>query len=271
MLARAALASTALLAASTAVSAQSTSAGDLLSGVSNQCIQAVSSLALGSEFATCSSFSSLLTLATTSGSVIDPINSWLENLCSQEDCSDAAIQNATAVINQGCADSTSAIVTTGRSVVANFNQVKEGLCLQYTSNSTFCVTDLLTNLQTALGQDLSISSLTNLDTSSLTSVPSSAVCTDCTHGLVTKLSSALESDSTVSSNNGTITDALASYCGDSFTDGEVPDSVREASANSTNNSNVTSQPLNGASIAAAGVWKAAGGALLGVAGLVALA
>lgn len=163
------------------------------------------------------------------------------------------------------------IQTTGRSVVANFNQVKEGLCLQYTSNSTFCVTDLLTNLQTALGQDLSISSLTNLDTSSLTSVPSSAVCTDCTHGLVTKLSSALESDSTVSSNNGTITDALASYCGDSFTDGEVPDSVREASANSTNNSNVTSQPLNGASIAAAGVWKAAGGALLGVAGLVALA
>lgn len=140
MLARAALASTALLAASTAVSAQSTSAGDLLSGVSNQCIQAVSSLALGSDFATCSSFSSLLTLATTSGSVIDPvrpppdasfagdyvclssaadpvpprrarqINSWLENLCSQEDCSDAAIQNATAVINQGCADSTSAIV-----------------------------------------------------------------------------------------------------------------------------------------------------------------
>ncbi|BGP08273.1 hypothetical protein JCM10049v2_004120 [Rhodotorula toruloides] len=272
MLARTAIALTAALAAT---GAHAQSASSLLNGLSSQCTSAATSL-LGSDFASCSQLSGLLSVVTASGSVVDPINNWLGSVCSASNCSTAAIQNATSVIDNGCSSELSsgqAIVTTARAVVANFNAVKEGICLQYSSNSTFCITSLLQNVQSATGQQISLSTLTSLSASTLQSIPSSSVCTDCAHGLVTKLGSAL-SNGTSSSTESSVFGAISSYCGSSFADGQVPSTLKEASSSnssSSGNSAVDSKSLSGAVSLGAGSWKAAGAALAGVAGLVALA
>lgn len=71
--------------------------------------------------------------------------------------------------------------------------------MQQSSNSTYCVTDLLTKVQTALGTDLTVSTLTSLDLASLEKIPSSDVCDDCAHALTTKLVPILDSASSSSS------------------------------------------------------------------------
>ncbi|BGP24838.1 hypothetical protein JCM10295v2_003758 [Rhodotorula toruloides] len=272
MLARTAIALTAALAAT---GAHAQSASSLLNGLSSQCTSAATSL-LGSDFASCSQLSGLLSVVTASGSVVNPINTWLGSVCSASNCSTAAITNATSVIDNGCSSELSsgqAIVTAARSVVANFNAVKEGICLQYSSNSTFCITDLLQSVQSATGQQVTLSTLTSLNASMLQSIPSSAVCTDCAHGLVTKLGSAL-SNGTSSSTQSSVFGAVSSYCGSSFADGQVPSTLKEASSSSNSsssgNSAVTSKSLSGAVSLGAGSWTAAGAALAGVAAIVAL-
>lgn len=159
-------------------------------------------------------------------------------------------------------------------MLGNFNQVKEGLCLKYTSNSSFCVTELLESVQNATGQSLTVSTLTSLDVSTLQSLDAASFCTDCAHGLVTKLDAALSNSSSSSSDaSSTLMSETAAVCGDSFTDGQVPSTLSEASgSNTTTTSNgVESSSLNGAPGVGAGLWKVAVAALLGAAGIAALA
>ncbi|GAA5854446.1 hypothetical protein JCM8547_001826 [Rhodosporidiobolus lusitaniae] len=183
----------------------------------------------------------------------------------------ATLANATSAIQNGCADeiaSNNAIVSAVVTLVSNFTDVKESLCLASTSNSTFCVTNLMTDIQNATGTDLTISTFSNLNASTFTSLPSSTVCTDCSHALVSSLSpifGANESD--------TVTGAIASVCGDSFTDGQIPSTVGEktSSSNSSSGGSVESTPLNAAGSLDVGFLKIAGGAVVGVLGLAVLA
>ncbi|GAA6028206.1 hypothetical protein JCM8097_006915 [Rhodosporidiobolus ruineniae] len=257
-----------LAAAATAASAQSL--GGLTDGLSQTCTSAALSLVTSSDFATCASLGSLISVFTSSGSIVQPINGWLESVCaSSNNCTDAQLQNATAVIDQGCATEESngnAIVSTVRQLVENWNGVKEGLCLASTSNSTFCVTNLLSDIQNATATDLSLSTLTNFNASSFTSIPASAVCTDCSHALISKWGPIFGANS-----SDTITGSIAQTCGSSFNDGEVPTTVSEkSSSNSTSgNGAVESTPLSGAP-GAFGSVKALGAGALAVAGGLAL-
>lgn len=159
--------------------------------------------------------------------------------------------------------------STIRALVANFPQVKKGACLASTSNGTFCITNLLENIQNATGTDISFETVSNLNASTLTSIPSSAVCTDCSHALISELGPVFGANS-----SSTITGAISSECGESFTDGKVPSTVEEkTSSNSTsgNGGSVESNTLNAAGSLEVGGWKMAGAALVGVVGLAALA
>ncbi|GAA5878952.1 hypothetical protein JCM3774_000670 [Rhodotorula dairenensis] len=296
MLPRTALAVAATLTfASTATAADASS---LLSGISSSCQSSVSSL-LSSEFASCADVSGLIPVLTASGSVISPIvctcsdswkqlrmivlmspdspqDSYLGTLCGSSNCSSSAIENATSVIDAGCASDLSSgnqLVTFARTVVANFNSVKEAVCLQQSSNSTYCVTDLLTKVQTALGTDITVSTLTSLNLSSLEKIPSSDVCDDCAHALTTKLVPILDSSSssssgssgssasaggaapsasaaaasgstaarakratTSSASTSGLGSAISSYCGSSFLNGQVPSGIKEGSGSSSSSS-----------------------------------
>ncbi|BGP40384.1 hypothetical protein JCM10449v2_004346 [Rhodotorula kratochvilovae] len=270
MLARTAIAATAILAAST----HAQSASSLLDGLSSTCQSAALSLLSNKDLASCSSIGSLSSIVLTSGSIVDSVNSWLGTLCGADDCSASTLQNASAVIENGCSSeisSGSELVTTVQAVIGNFNQVKEGLCLQYTSNNTLCVTDLLESMQNATGQALTVSYLTSLDASTLESLGTTSYCTDCAHGLVTKLDAAL-SNGTSSADSSSLLGAVVSVCGESFADGQVPSTLSEATgSNSTIVNGVESNSLNGAPSSSAGLWKMTGAALLGVAGVAALA
>lgn len=295
MLARTAVTVAAALAfTSTACAADASS---LLSGISSTCQSSVSSL-LSSEFASCADVGGLLPVLTSSGSVVSSIDSYLGTLCGSSNCSSSAIENATSVIDAGCASDLSSgnqLVTVARTVVANFNSVKEAVCLQQSSNSTYCVTDLLTKVQTALGTDLTVSTLTSLDLASLEKIPSSDVCDDCAHALTTKLVPILESASSSSSattggssasgagsasasaavstaaaskakrqstssvSTSDISSAISSYCGSSFLDGQIPSGIQEGSgsnsSSSSGNNAVSSTSLSGAADLSASSWS----------------
>lgn len=145
--------------------------------------------------------------------------------------------------------------------------------MQYTANSTFCVTDLLKSVESATGQSLTVSTLTSLDASTLESLPAATFCTDCAHGLVTKLDAAL-SNGTSSSTASSLTGEVTSVCGQSFADGQVPSTLSESTGSNkttTTSNGVESSSLSGAPALGAGLWKAAGAALVGVAGVALLA
>jgi hypothetical protein len=180
--------------------------------------------------------------------------------------------------------------TVARTVVANFNSVKEAVCLQQSSNSTYCVTDLLTKIQTALGTDLTVSTLTSLDLASLEKIPSSDVCDDCAHALTTKLVPILESASSSSSattggssasgagsasaavstvaasgaaarkakrqstssvSTSDISSAISSYCGSSFLDGQIPSGIQDGSGSSSSDSSSGNNAVSSTSLSGA--------------------
>ncbi|GAA6001445.1 hypothetical protein JCM10207_006670 [Rhodosporidiobolus poonsookiae] len=257
---------TALVTVAVAATAASAQLGNL--GLSSTCLSAASSLLTG-DFATCASFGSLLSLFTSSGSIVDPIDSWLDSVCQQANCSTETLNNASSVIQNGCSSDSSVLVSTVQTVVENWNDVKQGLCLEYSSNSTFCVTDILTKVQNATGSDLSFSTLSNFDASTFSQIPSSAVCSDCSHALVSKFAPIFGANDT-----STITGSIADTCGSEFLDGQVPSTVVEASNSSSSNngsSAVDSTPLNGAGALGMGAAKVAGAAVLAAAGLAVLA
>ncbi|POY74568.1 hypothetical protein BMF94_2329 [Rhodotorula taiwanensis] len=284
MLARSALVAAAVL--SSVATAQS--ASDLLSGISSTCTSSVSNL-LGSQFASCADISGLIPILTTSGSVVTPsafANSWLGTLCGQSNCSTSAIQNATGIIDAGCSAELSAgnaVVTVARTAIANFNTVKAAACLQQSSNSTYCVTDLLDKVQSGLNTQLTVSSLTSLSLSDLEKIPSSEVCDDCAHALTTKLLPVIESATTSSSAAGasgvsssSISSAIGGYCGQSFLDGQVPSDIKQGSGSSSSSSSsgngaVSSTSLTGGAELSTGSWsKVAGVAGVGLAAAVML-
>ncbi|GAA6047399.1 hypothetical protein JCM3770_001285 [Rhodotorula araucariae] len=273
MLVRTALVAVVALAASTHAQTPSS----LVEGISSTCQAAALSLLSNRGLANCSQVGSLSSIALTKGSIVEPVNTWLGKLCSGEDCSADTIHNASAVIENGCSAEISAghaLAKTVLNVISNFNQVKEGICLQYASNGTLCVTNLLESVQTAAGQDLTVSYITSLDASKLASVDTTSFCTDCAHGIVTKLNAVLSVDGPSTPDKSPILSAVVSACGDSFADGQVPDAVSaaaEPTANSTTVNGVESHAFNGAPSVSAGLWKAVGVAILGAAGIGALA
>ena len=167
-----------------------------------------------------------------------------------------------------------------RSAVSNFNADKQAICLESTSNNTYCLTkcvhfsslslllqltliflcSLLESVSNASGQSLDISSLATLNITALTSIPASTICTSCNSGLLYKFQQA------GSLNQSEITQAQQ-YCGSNDFGTTLPQGVAVAGAT---NSSTGGNSTNGSSGSSTGGTNGAGstkGLTVGFAGV----
>lgn len=207
--------------------------------LSSQCQSALLNTAASSS-AACLNPSGLISLAITSSnssSIIPGINPWLSGLCSQATCSNSALQTVVTDIISGCSTDLSSLratTTNSTAIVASiraaYPTVQQLMCLDDTSTSTFCVTEVLTNIQSArttLSLNNIVALVTKLVSGQSTGIPSSAVCTNCTKAAYTILSQGLpEIASTVQS-------SISSECGTNYTDGQMPSGIQETASNSS--------------------------------------
>ncbi|KAI5480934.1 hypothetical protein MNV49_006744 [Pseudohyphozyma bogoriensis] len=229
------------------------SANAQLSGLSTSCTTAAEGL-LTSGLSSCINLSGLISLLSASGSIISSFDSWLDGACTQT-CSSDTLANATSTIEAGCSSdlaSGEAIATGLDVLVSNYTEVKSLLCLQATSNSSYCITQSVAAAAPSVAalaggvEDL-ITGGTSSISSLVSQVPTSELCTDCNKGLVTELEDLLAASGTNSSSEATSAlSSISSTCGSSFTDGTLPSDVSaKSTATSTGgNSAVSSTSLS---------------------------
>lgn len=252
-------------ATGTSSSSGGSSIGSLAAGLSTSCQTAAGSL-LTSEFGTCSNIIGLVSVVGATGSVISPLNNWISGVCSATPCSNATLTSATQTITSGCgADALkgSAIAAALTNIISNYNPVKDLLCTQYSSNSTFCVPYLLGNVQTATGINITLNEVVSMlsggASQSFANVPPSAYCNDCGHALVTQsnaLTAATNVGSVTAGTNVSSTGASSSaagVCGASFNDNKLPSTIRIAGKDASGNAKNGSAFRPSASMANVGI------------------
>jgi len=204
-------------------------------GISSQCMTGLAQIATNSTSA-CLSPSSLLSFATVSAntSVIDPINTWLSNVCSIPACSNSTIAAVVTNLTTACSAELSAFGFTSNDTATLISTVQEAYptvrdvaCLK--DGSTNCVTETLTNVQSVIGT-LSLTNLEALMVSTNISLPSNVTCTNCTKAAYNTINTGFPG--LLDSENST----LQSKCGSSFTDGSTPSGITESADNSTTSS-----------------------------------
>ncbi|OCH86361.1 hypothetical protein OBBRIDRAFT_783397 [Obba rivulosa] len=209
--------------------------------ISSQCQTTLVTLVTSPE-AQCLSPETLagLVVSSPNSSVVEPINNWLGNLCSQASCSNTTLATLVTNLTAGCQSDLQSFGFSNNSLDEVIQIVQEVYpvarqvaCLADSSNNnTLCVTETLNNIQQATGT-LSIDNLESLITQimggSLPSlnIPESALCTDCTQAAFEILDQSFTS--VVNQTSSTV----SSVCGTGFTDGSMPPTVVETANNST--------------------------------------
>jgi len=209
------------------------SLNDVLTGLSSSCQSALPGL-LTSSFASCANVLGLVSVATSSGSIVEPLTSYIEDLCTTTPCTASDLSGAKTIIDNGCSTDIangSVIPTALELVIDNFGGVRSLLCTKYTSNNTYCVPEVLSAAQNSSGTELSLSTLTSLlssgdATSFLSTIPKSVYCTDCGDAITTE---AIAIAANVSAGSeDTIKNAASQQCGASFADGNLPSTISTA-------------------------------------------
>ncbi|KAK4056686.1 hypothetical protein OIO90_002238 [Microbotryomycetes sp. JL221] len=222
----------ALVAASvTGVQAQLAS---IIGGLSTNCSNAALGV-LQSPFGQCAALTDLVGfLLAGNDTVVDTLTSYLNVACTRN-CTESDVQNAAGLIEAGCAtelEDGNAIATSVRFVIANYITVANGLCLESTSNNTYCITQTIETVDGAIGSNLSPTDVIALlsNASSLADIDASALCTDCTKALVSTFQDVDQ-----------LTQIAEDKCGASYGDGQVPTSVsRRTASNDTSPSSSAS-------------------------------
>jgi len=249
------------------LAAVSLAAGQLsLNSLSATCQAAITDVALSNTPCLAPGDLTTLALSPSNTSVIPLANKWLTDMCSSSPCTNSTINATVTSLVNGCSTDLASLGVDSLSpatAVAYSEQyypvLREILCSQ--SNNNFCVTSTLTNLQTAIGQNLTIATVESPDfENSVMSISSAAVlCTDCT-----QTAYALIKQSTPELSGSSFENQLATVCGSNFVNaGEASDvSVPTATASASANSALVGvQPFQ--SFGAFGVLASAGMALVG--------
>ncbi|GAA98003.1 uncharacterized protein L969DRAFT_46909 [Mixia osmundae IAM 14324] len=247
----------ALAGLSWALSAGAQSLGSL----STNCEAAASGLISG-DFASCSNILGLLTIATgsSSASIVTPLQGYLTTLCADPACSSATITAAASSIASGCSTDLASGSETAQllyAVVNNFNSIRDVGCVKETANNTYCLTQVLSDVQTAQGSNVTISTLESLLTSGngISSIPSSALCTNCGKAIYIVGAPLLAANGTLS--NSTITSSVSSECGADFVNGVFPSGIENGT--STSSSTTSSASPSGTSGSSSSSTSAASG------------
>lgn len=209
------------------------------------------------------------------GSVVPVLDTWLESVCTQ-DCTPAALANASAIIEGGCSTdlAAGASVAVGLEMITqNYTLFRNALCLEKAPAPTasskaapdFCVSDILAAVQNATGSALNSTTLLTLATGGtaqlvplFAAIPPSAVCTDCVHAMLTELAPLIGAE--YGALGGAV---LNGMCGGSgagnFSDGLMPTGVVEAVSAATAKATTGQAAVStsGAGLAR-GVWGVVG-------------
>jgi len=227
------------------------SLAQFVAGVSQNCQNAATTL-LSSPFASCTNLVGLISVATANGSIVTPVNTWITGICTATPCNSTVLQSASSTVQSGCASdiqSNNALALGLVEITTQYAGVHDVLCLEYTSNSTYCLTDILTNYQTASGKPVTLDTLTAVlgvgFSTFLAGVPTT-LCDDCLHGFVSKLEPIVANSS--ASAGSALTSAASQKCGSSFADGTVPASLRVTTSAATSTSSPNASVIPGLGI-----------------------
>ncbi|GHJ87549.1 hypothetical protein NliqN6_3951 [Naganishia liquefaciens] len=255
-----------------------TTANAQLGGLSGSCLGTLTPYILpGNDLNSCLSLSSLISVFTAQGSIVAPLDSYLNTLCSTTECSNSTLQSAASSIEGSCSSdvgSGNALVTGLQEVVNLYPTIRSVVCLENQQNNTRCITETLYAIQNATNTPLSVDSLTGLLTGSNTTLlneignlNSSVLCTDCTQAMYAQVK---QRNASVA--DGTIGRAIGSKCGANFTSGTIPSGISggDASASPAASSSAAASSAGGTSGASAlavkGTWVAGVAAVVGVLG-----
>lgn len=142
--------------------------------------------------------------------------------------------------------------------------LKGAACLQSSSNSSYCITNLLGDAQTATGQQITLSYVEGLITGSgltqvISSLPAGVLCTDCTKAIFNQVDPLIPSSSASAAK-----DAASGKCGAAFVNGQTPSTVKGASSSGASSS--TGAAASVPRLGALAVPAVAGSALLAFVG-----
>ncbi|KAJ8522458.1 hypothetical protein ONZ45_g927 [Pleurotus djamor] len=217
--------------------------------LSESCQNALGGVVTNSDTANCLNPSALISIALNGGnaSVVQPIDNWLGGMCSAAPCSNATLEATTRSVIQGCStDLTSIGLGTDESSISSvvsqiqlyYPTVRKIACLK--NSNTFCVTELLTEVQNTYGP-LTINNLPNLLASiSPTQLPTNITCSSCSkeaYNIIKQDFPVVQSDS----------DPMAqAECGASFIDGTTPEGITQTASNVSagSNNNSASAPFS---------------------------
>lgn len=174
-------------------------------------------------------------------SIVPAINNYLSSdLCPAQYCSNSTLQSANNTISSACASdisgNTNFLPGLLQLIISYYGDVKRASCLEDTKASNqLCVTQTLTNVQSNLGENITLSEVQTLssNTEAVTQVlsklssNSSAFCTDCNRAIVAILSPALTSYVSNQTLTG-LREAITSGCGASFLTAGVPSDLKQS-------------------------------------------
>jgi hypothetical protein len=221
-----------------------------INGLSTQCQNTI--LAVGaSPQALCLNPSGLLQVileGTTGGSVVTPIDTWLRGLCALGPCSNDNIAAIVTNITSGCATDLQPFLgnvqpgSLSPLIEEIYPTIRKAVCLADASdNNQLCVTQTLSNLQTASGGTLTLDGflevLSTVLSGTISSVNGDKLCTPC----VKQIYNVAKGDFPAIFGQGTpIATDFQTNCGTSFVDGASDPNIIETANNTTPNSSGSS-------------------------------
>jgi len=233
-------------------------------GLSSSCTGSALSLIVG-PLNTCLSLTTLAGLFTTSGSIVAPLDSYLNNdICNTDACSTDTLSSANQTINDNCQEDIqngNTLITALRTVLNEYPTIREAVCLQASGNNTRCITQSLYGIQNATGQQIDTSFVTgllgsgNTSLTDLAQLDSNVVCTGCNQAIYQIASES--NNSTFAS--GAVGRAIGTKCGSDFTSSTTfPTDVKNPIDPTSTNSAASGASSSVAATSSAGGNNAAG-------------
>jgi hypothetical protein len=213
-----------------------------ISGVSTQCQNTILTVAASPQ-AACLNPSALLQVFLTSGSIITPVDTWLKGLCARGPCSNDDIAAIVTNVTSGCSTDLQSVLGNTQPgsltplVQEIYPTVRKAVCLADASNKDeLCVTETLTNVQTATGT-LTLNELlqiiSEIENGQASSINSTILCTPC----VKQMYNVAKGDFPAIFGQGTsVASDVQASCGASFVDGASDSNIVETASNSTSTS-----------------------------------
>lgn len=230
-----------ILAAATGLAASQSLSG---LGLSQQCQDTLTNALANPDLSKCLNIFNAINIfeTTANSSIIQPVDSWLQGVCAASPCSNDTLTQAAQNITTGCQSDLSSIgVSSGdvQSIVSTVQQVyptvRKVACLSdnKSSNHSLCVTELLTDLQGAIGT-LSVNNIVSDVKSAFTgqsnlSIPKNVTCNDCTEAAW----AIIKQDFPSVASDTQVTDPLSSQCGSDFVSASQPTDIVESSGSAT--------------------------------------